>query len=160
MVDVADLVQEMRGLLWQVPHGHKDLYREVLLRPMVNIDWRRPESLRDMARALDAAGPRLSPEERERADACAEGFRQLAAAFDGGPPMPSEDDLIARYVGGEIGDRTVMLVLDWDPWRLFEACAARELPPIQMISDSSPAAMQGIAEHLRRLRDEDKDGKD
>ena len=42
------------------------------------------------------------------------------------------DELVRRYVRGEIGGRTVLWARNWDHWDLIDACLARGLPPLQV----------------------------
>ena len=60
-------------------------------------------------------------------------------ALRSGLPKPDPDDVIARFVGGEIGDRTAQYVMGWDVWKLHEECAKRNLPPMQMVSEDEEA---------------------
>lgn len=53
-------------------------------------------------------------------------------ALAAGPHRPSEEEVVRRYVAGEIGDRTARYVLGIDAWELIEACQRYGLPPMQV----------------------------
>ena len=56
-------------------------------------------------------------------------------ALAAGPRRPSEEEVVRRYVAGEIGDRTARYVLGVDAWGLIDACHRHGLPPIQIGDD-------------------------
>jgi hypothetical protein len=121
--DLADLVQALRMLMWRSSRFVKDCGEDGW-RILVVMDWRRPASLEDVANLLRDRQPDIAAE-----------WSFLATAFASGPRMPDVDDLLRRYVRGEIGDRTVKWVMDWDHWQLIDECVARGLPPMQMGED-------------------------
>jgi len=92
-------------------------------RLLYDVSDEKPETLCAVADALRPIRPDLAGQ-----------WDFLATVFEDRTaiPVPSVDELLARYVGGEIGDRTVMWVMDWDHHDLFAACVERNLPPIQM----------------------------
>lgn len=70
---------------------------------------------------------------------------RLFEALKSGPRRPEADEVVARYVGGEIGDRTARYVMGWDAWQLIDECLKRGLPPYQDIDDGEipPSLFQG-----------------
>jgi len=121
--DLADLIQELRILMWG---SSKALYAALgkpAWRLLYDVSDEKPETLCAVADALRPTRPDLAGQ-----------WDFLATVFEDRTaiPVPSVDELLARYVGGEIGDRTVMWVMDWDHHDLFAACVERNLPPIQM----------------------------
>lgn len=60
-------------------------------------------------------------------------MERLNAAILAGPRRLSLEEVVACYVGGEIGDRTAKFVMGWGYRRLIEECRNRDLPPVQMI---------------------------
>lgn len=92
--DLADLVQSMRKLMWKSAFLARDDEEGWLA--VASVEWKRPATLR-------AAADRMRP---SRPDLASE-WEFLADALTAGPRVPTEDDLVRRYVRGEIGDRTV-----------------------------------------------------
>jgi hypothetical protein len=122
--DVADLVQQLRMLIWQSSRPLRDAVGDECWQLLLMLEWRRPDSLR-------AISERLQPSYSELADE----WSFLADAFASGPRMPNIDDLLRSYVRGDIGDRTVKWTMDWDHWQLIDACIEHGLPFIQMGED-------------------------
>lgn len=120
--DLADLVQAMRMLMWRCAFLARDDEEDWLT--VASADWEHPETLRAAAVRLRASRPDLADE-----------WAFLADAFAAGPRVPTDDDLVRRYVNAEIGDRTVKWITGWDHWRLMDECLARGLPPMQMTGD-------------------------
>lgn len=56
-------------------------------------------------------------------------YQAVYAALLEGPRKPPLEDLLDRYLKGELGDRTVRYVMGWDsPWTLMEELQKRKLP--------------------------------
>jgi hypothetical protein len=99
-------------------------------------------ALRNRAEADD-------PEVREECGILVAEAERVFNALRSGLPKPGPDDVVARYVGGEIGDRTAQYVMGWDVWQLHEECAKRNLPPMQMVSEDEEAE-KAVVDRLRR----------
>jgi hypothetical protein len=56
------------------------------------------------------------------------------------PRVPGEDELIARFVAGEIGDRPHALDHGLGPHRSHRGLRAGQAPPMQMVEDGLPRA--------------------
>jgi len=121
--DLADLIQELRMLMWGSSKALYTALGKPAWRLLYDVSDENPGTLRAVADALRPTRPDLADQ-----------WDFLAAIFENRTaiPVPSVDELLARYVSGEIGDRTVMWVMDWDHRDLYAACAERDLPPIQM----------------------------
>jgi hypothetical protein len=122
--DLAELVQQLRMVGWRAYLGPAKLG--------VHVPWF--EDLEDFPAYI--AELRLLAETgvAERADEARlilEEIEKLYEALKAGPRKPSADEVIARYVGGEIGDRTARYVMGWDVWQLHDECRKRNLPPWQ-----------------------------
>ena len=128
LTDLADCVQLLRTLSWSVA-----LSLQPPLPPRQAFIW---------FEDLDAFAP-LIAELRERAGAaeCAGQCAMLGAfvrlyhilheALAAGPRKPGEDEVVRRYVRGEIGDRTARYVMGWESHQdLIDACLRRNLPPL------------------------------
>ena len=80
------------------------------------------------------------PEIRQRLEYYADQYERVHAALVAGPRVPGEEEIVLRYVAGEIGDRTARYVLRCGPWELIDACQKYDLPPLQVgpegLSDS------------------------
>ncbi|MFC4171637.1 hypothetical protein ACFOYU_06150 [Microvirga sp. GCM10011540] len=113
-------------LMWRTGLPLRDALGQRAWRLLSDVDDERPESLRAVADVLDAGHPKIASE-----------WRYLPVAFGANPPprQPSDDELVRRYVAGEIGDRTVKWVTGWDHWQLIDACLERGLPPMPMAED-------------------------
>jgi hypothetical protein len=121
--DLADLIQSLRMLMWRTSRPLRDAVQREAWRLLYEMSDKDPGTLRKIADALQPTEPELAAEW----DFLAMVFEDRAAI-----PVPPVDELLRRYVRGEIGDRTVMWVMDWDHRDLYAACAERDLPPIQM----------------------------
>jgi len=121
--DLADLIQELRKLMWGSSKALYTALGKPAWRLLYDVSDEKPETLHAVAEALRATRPDLAGQ-----------WEFLATTFESRAaiPVPGVDELLARYVRGEIGDRTVMWVMNWDHHDLFAACAERDLPPIQM----------------------------
>jgi hypothetical protein len=128
--DLADVVQRLRMIGWRASLGPAKVG--------VHVPWF--EDLHEFpayVAALDALA--MLPGERgDEARMLAAETRRIHEALVAGPKRPTADDVIARFVGGEIGDRTVRYVMDWDAFQVAEECVKRGLPPWQDVDQDSP----------------------
>lgn len=132
LTDLADTVQLLRTLAWSARLGMKPglpterafIWHENLHEFGPTIDL-----LRQRAAAADA------PEDRAMCETLARLYAAVRDALAAGPVRPSDDELVWRYVSGEIGDRTAQYVAGWDSYQLIEECQRRGLPPLQMGDD-------------------------
>jgi hypothetical protein len=132
LTDLADAVQLLRTLGWSaclqewlsIPSQMAFVWFESLeaFQPTV-------ELLK--LRAIEAT----SPEYRAMAEALARLYSAVHQALVAGPKRPTDDELVWRYVIGEIGDRTVQHIAGWDSFRLTAECHYRGLPPLQTERD-------------------------
>lgn len=120
--DLADCVQMLRVLGWSTPgmkvEGAMIWYENL-------------HEFGPVIAQLDA----IEGEDATAAAALARLYRRVHAALMNDPRRPSEEDVVRRYVRGEIGDRTARYVLGIDAWGLISVCRKYGLPPIQ-IGDS------------------------
>lgn len=115
--DLADVVQELRVLGWKVAVGLK-------ARPAHwNIDLLDQSGTAILVAELRALGEPLAVQ-------IADAYEKILVELQTDPPMPSEHDLLLRYVRGEIGDRTVKYLLNIDSFELIDLCIGRGLSPI------------------------------
>jgi hypothetical protein len=124
--DLADLVQQLRMLIWRTGAPLRDMLGKEGWRQLAEVEWRDPHTLAAVGKHLHVRSPDLAAE-----------WSFLAGAFAASPSprMPDDDELLRRYVKGEIGDRTLRWVRNWDHWQLIDECLARGLPPMQMGED-------------------------
>jgi hypothetical protein len=103
--------------------------------------WTEPASILAHADHLEklAAATADAGLRDERAVLAAE-FDRIAAAIEAGPRVPGEDELIARFVAGEIGDRPHALDHGLGPHRSHRGLRAGQAPPMQMVEDGLPRA--------------------
>jgi hypothetical protein len=99
-------------------------------------------ALRNRAECDDA-------EVRKECEILVAAAERVFAALRSDLRKPDPDEVIARLVGGEIGDRTAQYVMGWDVWQLHEECAKRRLPPMQMVSEDEEAE-KAVVGRLRR----------
>ncbi|MHA6643645.1 hypothetical protein [Mesorhizobium sp. A623] len=129
--DLVDVVQRLRMIGWRASGGLAKL--SVGKHP-----WPWWENLNDFGPYIQALKDLAETTDGERRQEClylAAETERVHAALLAKPKKPDADDVIARFVGGEIGDRTAMYVMGWDHWQLREECAKRDLPPMQMVAD-------------------------
>jgi len=62
---------------------------------------------------------------------CAREYEEIAQELAAGPRVPGERELVERFHAGELGDRTVRILADLDPWEFFDLCARHGQLPIQ-----------------------------
>jgi hypothetical protein len=126
--DLADLILALRKLMWRSVLC--DSAGEESWRLLADADWKRPSSLLLVAESLRASAPELADEWASLAD---------EFVIEPRPCMPDNDELLRRYVRGEIGDRTVRWLTGWDAFQLIDECLARGLPPLQMTETAAAA---------------------
>ena len=124
--DLADLVQRLRMIGWRAGLGPARLG--------IHVPWFEdldefPSSIAELRLICETA---VGERAEEAAIILAE-MERVHAALAEGPRRPSADEIVARYVGGEIGERTAQYVMGWDARQLIDECRIRRLPPMQMI---------------------------
>jgi hypothetical protein len=129
--DLANLVQALRMLMWRSSGRLHDAVGEKAWRLLADLDWQRPSSLLLVAERLQPSAPELAEEWASLAD-------ELVVVPR--PRMPDDEELLRRYVRGEIGDRTVRWLKGWDAFQLIDECRKRGLPPCQ-VTETETAAL-------------------
>ena len=129
LTDLADTVQLLRTLAWSASLGLKPPLPTA--RAFV---WF--ESLHEFQPTIDLlcqrAAEATTPEDRATCETLARLYSAVHDALTAGPRRPTDDELVWRYVTGEIGDRTAQYLAGWDSRQLIEECLLRGLPPLQM----------------------------
>jgi len=128
LTDLADVVQMLRMLRmlnWSVALSQLNVKNAFLWHEDLEQFAHVIEQLRTAAREHDDA------ETRAFLAAAARLYAVVHAALVAGPRRPPEAEIVRRYVGGEIGDRTARYVLGVDAWGLIDACQRHGLPPLQ-----------------------------
>jgi hypothetical protein len=143
--DLVAVVQRLREIGWRAALGPAKL-------PVEKHRWPRHEDIGAFDPYLEALRNRAECGDSEVRQECAiliAEAERVFAALRSDLPKPDPDDVIARYVGGEIGDRTAQYVMGWDVWQLHEECSKRNLPPMQMVSEDEEAE-KAVVDRLRR----------
>jgi hypothetical protein len=143
--DLVAVVQRLREIGWRAALGPAKLLVEKHRWPRhEDIDAFDPylEALRNCAECDDSAV-------REECTILIAEAERVFTALRSDLPKPDPDDVIARFVGGEIGDRTAQYVMNWDVWQLHDECAKRSLPPMQMVSENEEAEKAAV-DRLRK----------
>lgn len=120
MSDLADVVQRNRMAMWSGIglHGYEHPWHEDLE------DY--PSVISTLERML-----KLETDDKRRVQVehVLGEYRAVYEALLAKPRKPSLDELLDRYLRGELGDRTVRYVMGWDsPWTLIETLQSRGLP--------------------------------
>lgn len=122
MTDLADIVQRGRGAMWRLPH-HALPWQ---LYPWHEHPETYPVAIAHLEGVL-AGWPK--EDERERIVFVIDEYTAIHAALLAGPRTPPLDELLDRYLKGELGDRTIRYVMGWaSHWDLIEALQERNLP--------------------------------
>lgn len=132
LTDLADTVQLLRTLGWSASLGLKPalptarafVWFESLTEFQPTIEMLR-------RRAADAT----TPEDRAMCEMLARLYSAVHDALAAGLRRPTDDELVWRYVTGEIGDRTAQYAAGWDSHQLIAECLRRGLPPLQAAAD-------------------------
>lgn len=135
--DLVAVVQRLRMIGWRASLGPAKIKEQ----------WPWFEDVDDFDRYLGALLLRsefCDPNLREECEILIAEAERVFAALRSDLPKPDSNDVIARYVGGEIGDRTAQYVTGWDVWQLHEECAKRNLPPMQMVSEDEEAEKAAV----------------
>jgi len=125
-LDLVDVVQRLMTARMELKLGPLKVRQDRL----ASMDWRRVGTISEFAAELF----QQSRDFRQRPDNVAEmkriaaSLREIANDLRKAPRCPSEDDLVARYVSGEIELITVLAITGWDWDRLSRECKARKLP--------------------------------
>lgn len=126
--DLADVVQRLRMI------GMRAYLGPMKLR--VHVPWF--EDLHEFPSYIEAMEKVVLETDGDRKTEAVymlEETKLVYQALQDGPRKPSADEVVARYVSSEIGDRTARYIMDWDSWQLIEECQKRNLPPMQWIMD-------------------------
>lgn len=120
MTDLANVVQRNRMAMWSGIglRGYEHPWHEDLE------DYPSVVSTLKRMLTLETDNKRRSQVEHVLGE-----YRAVYAALLAKPRVPPLDELLDRYLKGEIGDRTVRYVMGWgSPWTLIETLQARGLP--------------------------------
>lgn len=122
MTDLADVVQRSRTAMWALL-GVKDL-------DTLKLPWfQEPDSYPAAIGHLRDIRDRQTDERAtEAVDHAIAEYSAVHEALLAGPRKPPLEELLQRYLAGELGDRTVRYIMDWDdPYELFEQLRKRGL---------------------------------
>jgi hypothetical protein len=126
--DLADVVQQLRMIGFRAYLGPAKLG--------IHVPWF--EDLHEFPSyiaELRLLAETCVGERAQEAAAILAEVERVHEALKAGPRRPEADEVVARFVGGEIGDRTAQYVMGWDAWQLIDECRKRGLPPFQDIDD-------------------------
>lgn len=128
LTDLADAVQLLRTLAWSACLGLKPVIPTA--RAFVWFE-NLPEFQPTIELLRQRAAEATTPEDRSMSEMLARLYSAVHDALAAGPRRPADDELVWRYVTGEIGDRTAQYVAGWDSHQLIAECLRRGLPPLQ-----------------------------
>jgi hypothetical protein len=138
--DLVAVVQPLREIGWRGSLGPAKM-------SVTKHRWPWFEDVDEFDGYLAALRDRAESNDAEVQEECAiliAEAERVFTALRSNLPRPDPDDVIARFVGGEIGDRTAQYVMNWDVWQLHEECAKRNLPPMQMVSEDEEAEKAAV----------------
>lgn len=128
LADLADCVQLLRTLAWSAGLGLRPpLPTDRAFLWFEDLDAFQPTIDLLTQRAAEAA----TPEDRAMCEMFARLYGVVRDSLLAEPRRPPDDELVWRYVAGEIGDRTAQYVAGWSSHQLIEECLRRGLPPLQ-----------------------------
>lgn len=131
--DICDVVQRIRMICWTASMNSMGKS------PAVQ-GWLSHDELDSFLPFIEALNAQLREFEDGKAKEVArrlitETERVYAALQIGGIRTPPVDEVLKRYVSGDIGENTAKIVLDLDSWQLRDALQTHGLPTMQ---DSNP----------------------
>lgn len=124
--DLVEIVQRLMTVRMELSLGPLKVRKDRI----AAIDWRRVGTISEFAAELlqQSRGVGQCPVKAAEMKRVAASLRDISRDLRSVPQSYDEDDLVARYVSGEIELITVLEITGWDWDRLAMECDNRKLP--------------------------------